>query len=238
MNTNIEWETRQNNYFFLRSHDAGSFKNIPQYLLNILPKDKSIRIIDIGCGFGEYLRKLKLLGYENTFGIDISNESIDYCLKHNLYVELINDISSYVPDTKYDLFILNHVLEHIDKSKIISTLNHIRTNILTDNGYGIIIVPNAQSNTGPYWAYEDFTHSTLFTSGSLKYVSLAAGFRDVYFTDKDSLLGSRIMLRFIKQFFLVIYKFKKSFWNKVTSSSFHKQSEDIFGFELKLIVKK
>lgn len=238
MKSNIEWEARQNNYFTLRSHDKITIKALPKYLLNILPKDKKSRIIDIGCGFGDYLRQFKEIGFSNCFGIDISNESIFHCLNNKLDVELVEDISAYYPPEKYDFFVMNHVLEHIDKSKIISTLVHIRMHILNENGYGIIVVPNAQSITGVYWAYEDFTHSVLFTSGSLRYVSHAAGFKEAFLIDKDSLLGSRYPYRIIKKIFLFLFKLKIKFWNRVTSSSFHTQSENVYGFEIKMILKK
>ena len=62
-----------------------------------------------------------------------------------------------------DVIIMSHVLEHFPKDNIIPTLKKAY-NILNPNGKLIVSVPNAQSNTGSYWAYEDFTHSTLFTS--------------------------------------------------------------------------
>ncbi|MGC9101323.1 MAG: hypothetical protein ACP5HC_08750 [Caldisericum sp.] len=41
------------------------------------------------------------------------------------------------------------------------------------------MVRNVQSNTGAYWAYEDFSHFTLFTSGSIYYVLKMAGFDEI-----------------------------------------------------------
>lgn len=43
------------------------------------------------------------------------------------------------------------------------------------------MMPNAQSNTDCYWAYEDFTHYTLFIAGSLLYVLREAGFTNIEF---------------------------------------------------------
>lgn len=61
--------------------------------------------------------------------------------------------------------------------------------MLADNGIIFISVPNAQSHTGCYWAYEDFTHSYLFTAGSLEYVLRAAGFSNVHIVDADCTTG-------------------------------------------------
>ena len=38
-----------------------------------------------------------------------------------------------------------------------------------------------QLNTDCYWAYEDFTHYTLFIAGSLLYVLREAGFTNIEF---------------------------------------------------------
>lgn len=54
---------------------------------------------------------------------------------------------------------------------------------MNPNSKLIISEPNAQSNTGSYWAYGDFTHSTIFTSGCLYYVLKKADFRTVKFID-------------------------------------------------------
>lgn len=98
----------------------------------------------------------------------------------------------------------------------------------------LISVPNAQSNTGCYWAYEDWTHTTLFTSGSIYYVLKSAGFNNVEFIDRDCTLGQNSLKRFLKKYFLKLYILNKSFWNKVTSSSYHEPSPKIFSYEIKV----
>jgi len=136
---------------------------------------------------------------------------------------------------KYELIVMSHVLEHIKKDEIIFTLKGIRNNLLDENGKLCLMVPNAQSNTGSYWAYEDFTHTTLFTTGSILYVLKAAGFNNIKFLDPNGTENSNIILKLIKNTFLPIYRIKKNFWNKITSSSFHRQSPEIFTFELKVL---
>ncbi|MBL0306338.1 MAG: hypothetical protein IPQ25_09965 [Chitinophagaceae bacterium] len=80
---------------------------------------------------------------------------------------------------------MSHVLEHIEKEKIIDTLIHIRKNLLKKGGVFLLMVPNAQSYTGAYWRYEDFTHNIMFTAGSCIYVLKAAGFENIEFIDPD-----------------------------------------------------
>ena len=227
-----------NNYFNLRNVNDFNYLNykIPKYLAQILPSNKNAKILDIGCGFGFFLRELKKGGYLSIKGIDLSNQAIDFCLSQGLEVQRANIIDFAEQSAeKYELIVMSHVLEHIKKDEIIFTLKRIRNNLLDANGKLCLMVPNAQSNTGSYWAYEDFTHTTLFTTGSIHYVLKSAGFNNIKFLDPNGTENSNIILKLIKNTFLPLYKMKKNFWNKITSSSFHRQSPEIFTFELKVL---
>lgn len=229
------------NYFNLRSVDSNYYSSykIPKYIVEILPLDKNADVLDIGCGFGSFIREAKKLGYNSVKGIDISEEAIEYALKQNMDVQKasIKEFSEQ-SDKKFDFIIMSHVLEHIKKDEIIETLNLITKNLLNENGKFCLMVPNAQSNTDSYWAYEDFTHYTLFTAGSLLYVLKAAGFTNIRFLDPDGTENSGMLSKLIKKIFLPYYKLKKKFWNKITSSSFHEKSPAIFTFELKVLAEK
>ena len=130
-----------------------------------------------------------------------------------------------------------HVLEHIDKNKIIDTLKAIKDNLLNEGGKFIVMVPNAQSNTDAYWMYEDFTHATLFTAGSMLYVLKAAGFTNVQFLDPDGTEFLQPHKKVIIKMLMWWYKKKKDFWNSVTQSSYHKPSPRIHTFELKVLAQ-
>lgn len=208
---------------------------IPGYLQQHLPR-KNIRILDIGCGLGDQLRGFAQEGYTQLQGVDISADAVDYCLKTGLRVEQINCIQDYVGGP-FDLIVISHVLEHLPKVQIIPVLSHVRTQLLAPDGRLFVRVPNAQSNTGCYWAYEDFTHHTLFTAGSLLYVLETAGFPSLELLDPDGLHGLRGWRRLKRRFLLGFYKRNIRFWNKVTSSYFHAPSPEIFTYEIKCIAK-
>lgn len=145
-------------------------------------------ILDIGCGYGTILYGLRNFGFTNIVGIDVSKEAVMYCREQGLNV-IEQDILSYQGEDRYDFVIMSHVIEHLPKEKVIPVLTAIRENLLSRKGEIFIMVPNAQSNTDCYWAYEDFTHNTLFTGGSLLYVLRQAGFKDTNFIDVDGLCG-------------------------------------------------
>ena len=233
---------RYEGYFRHRNVSPGYYGNyrLPLYLRTALPPERGSRILDIGCGFGQILNALKELGYRNAEGLDVSMDAVDHCVRSGLAVTRIADLESFCEGREgpgYDLIIMSHVLEHIEKSRIIPTLQTIREKLLVAGGSFLVMVPNAQSNTGCYWAYEDFTHTTLFTAGSILFALKVAGFRDVQFLDPDGLEGGRLFFRMVKRILLSCYKARIHFWNLVTNSAFHAPSPQIFTFELKALAR-
>ncbi len=97
-----------------------------------VPKDASI--LDIGCGNGNFLNKLKFLGYSNLSGIDPffrDSEKIDKSL--NITNKLIDDL-----DGMYDLIVAHHVIEHV-RSPISFMSNIARS--LSERGRAIVCFP-------------------------------------------------------------------------------------------------
>ena len=185
------------NYIFMRSSYFESRRinpfvysdyNLPAWLEDLLFIVKPKMILDFGCGYGQMLLALKRSGYSNVVGYEIDFAAIEYLIGNK--IEVIDGRICEVSDIdgQYDLIIMSHVLEHFQKEKIIPLLIEIKKK-LSANGSLVVVVPNAQSATGCYWAYEDFTHSTLFTSGSLYYVLNQAGFSSLNFLDKRCLSG-------------------------------------------------
>lgn len=234
----IEKSTQTNHYFEYRQVDnliQGEYNLAPWIKQEII--DKQLKILDYGCGFGQNLQALKNNNYQHIYGVDIEKEAIKNCLLHDFIVKELNIKKIANPfEFKFDVIILNHIIEHIPKNEIIDTLSFIKNHFLSDNGKLLISVPNAQSNTDCYWAYEDWTHTTLFTSGSLYYILKAAGFEHIEFIDIDCTLGSSMTKSLIRKFLLSLYRKNKKFWNKVTCSSYHNSSPVIFSYEIKVKV--
>lgn len=171
----------------------------------------------------------------HLLGIDINENALNHCKSLGIEALKIDNILDFIPQEKFDLIITTHCLEHLEKSQVIDILRHFRKHILGKNGKIFITVPNAQSATNCYWAYEDWTHKTLFTAGSLIYVLKMAGFSHIKIIDKDALAGSKGIKRLFKVIFLKIYKSKIAFWNKITNSAFHAPSPQVFSYEIKAL---
>lgn len=233
---------KKNAYFSNRNVTDEQYSNytLPRYLLPYFrASDIDMMVLDIGCGLGQTLAHLKTKGFNNLVGIDINEESIAICKSKGLNVERVNDIREFLPGdgAKFDRIIMSHVLEHIDKDAIIDTLMYIKSNLLKDGGVFLLMVPNAQSYTGSYWRYEDFTHTILFTSGSSFYVLKSAGFKSIEFIDPDGTQHMNPIKRMIVKPLIAWHKLKENFWNTILQTSFHKPSPRIYTFELKIAAR-
>ena len=239
MDSSTNKEIKTKSYFANRNVDGNLYANysLPRYLTPYFKEsDRDLNILDIGCGLGQMLNHLKKSGFTNLHGIDINDESINECKKNGLSVEKITDIRDYAKNsnTKFDRIVMSHVLEHIDKDIIIDTLIHIKKYLLKEGGTFLLMVPNAQSYTGSYWRYEDFTHTILFTAGSCIYVLKSAGFTSIEFIDADGTKHMNPLKRMIIKLLIGYHKTKEDIWNKILQTSFHKTSPRIYTFELKV----
>jgi len=101
--------------------------------------------LDIGCGSGVSLIEAKYLG-ANAFGLeaDPNVEKISKALNLNIFQGKLED--SPFKDKKFDLIVLNQVIEHIPEPDIL--LKKLATK-LTKNGWIIISLPNVNS----FWRF-------------------------------------------------------------------------------------
>jgi 2-polyprenyl-3-methyl-5-hydroxy-6-metoxy-1,4-benzoquinol methylase len=229
------------NYFSNRGVSTGTYTqyHLPNYLKQQLPSHNAA-ILDIGCGFGQMLHALKQQGFSDLTGIELLPQAVEYCKSQlGLNVTQTGDIIQYAKQhtSSYDFILMSHVLEHLPKEQTIEVLRSIRQ-MLKQGGSLVLMVPNGQAPNNSYWMWEDFTHHTLFTAGSLLYVLKSAGFEQIEFLDPADLLDKPLLKRWFKKFFQKIYHLQKSFWNSVNSSGYHYASPVIYTWELKVKATK
>ncbi len=137
---------------------------------NILPKDKSSNILDIGCGFGMYMKHMKSLGFDNIKGVEIGEEQNQF-LRGKGFDVLQVDIFDYIKATDLCGAVFNgcDVLEHFTKREIMALLPLMK-NILSEKGVLIIRVPNGEAMFNGSIMYGDFTHEVFFTTRSIKQI--------------------------------------------------------------------
>ncbi len=101
-------------------------------LLKNQPKDKMIRIIDLGCGNGDILRDIAMLGRKNNYsfkliGIDANASAIEYARElSETYPEInfkkINIFSDNFKKQSYDIVLCTLFLHHFSNDELIQIL--------------------------------------------------------------------------------------------------------------------
>ena len=225
-------------YFDLRRMSPagpGSTADSPAWLNEGLT-DPGDRVLEVGCGLGTVLKVLRDKGYDALVGVDVDQGAVTHCLEAGLDARLISSIQEFIDTTeeRFDLVLMLHVLEHMEKNEIVPALIAIRSS-MSKEGRIVVSVPNAQSPTGSYWAYEDFTHSTIFTSGSLYHVLSAAGFTQIKLVDPVGLAGLGPIKSILRRMLVTLYGWTRTQINRVTGSSWHDPSPRVYSFEVKAV---
>lgn len=106
---------------------------------------KCDKIIDIGCGAGFVLRRLKLTGYENIQGLELSETNCDYLREEYDIPTILGGIGDNLRELKrncYDLVIIKGVLEHLmDLHKSVDFCEEL----LSSDGKLLIACPDTDS---------------------------------------------------------------------------------------------
>lgn len=101
---------------------------------------KGKKVIEIGCGRGEYLSLMKQFGVA-AYGLEYSKDSVRQCLKDGLKVSkgFIESDNYKLNDGPFDAFFILSFLEHLPEPN--STLRGIYNNLRND-AVGLVEVPN------------------------------------------------------------------------------------------------
>jgi len=172
------------------------FKSMEDYISDLLPKDKSASILDIGCGEGDFLQFLINKGYRSCQGIDISERAVKICRNKGIEnVKQIDDLASYLAPQKeaFDLINMKEVLYYFPEEKMHTYLGMIRSS-LKKEGLLIVEVFNGALLTGDFFKYKDHEIRYIFTEHSLRKVLEDSGFRVM------RIFGTRIKCSNIKRF--------------------------------------
>lgn len=142
-------------------------------------KQKPGKLLDIGCGNGEFLSKIRSAGWE-IFGIDPDEKAIKVALDNGVEAR-IGTIEDLNINQKFDVITASHVIEHVHSPRFFLEECLARLN---ENGYLWIETPNIESNGldiyGEYWrGLEVPRHLILFSQNSVVNLLKEIGFSRV-----------------------------------------------------------
>jgi len=144
-----------------------------------LPKNKDVKILDVGCGMGHFLYYLKKMGYTNFLGIDISPQAVDFVKKYITKNVILADAFEFLKGAKdFDVIVLNDIIEHIPKERVLELLK-LCFNALKPGRKIFVKTDNMSNPFSLRLRYQDFTHEVGFTEESFVQVLYIAGFRNI-----------------------------------------------------------
>jgi len=103
-------------------------------------------ILEIGCGEGGLLPRLRQVGYRNYIGIDISEVGIAKCQQFSdkKTTFLVGDAESYVPDAPFDVAVLNECIYYFVQP--IATLQRYASHLTPGGLFVISLFDNDQTH--------------------------------------------------------------------------------------------
>jgi SAM-dependent methyltransferase len=164
-----------------------------QALAGLHQINSTSRILDVGCGRGEHLRALELLGFNNMLGIDPFIEKDEMLAGGTPILRKSLDML----DETFQLIMMHHVLEHLpEQEKVFRQVSRL----LTEGGRFLVRIPLsdawARHHYGTDWVqWDPPRHLYLHTQKSIEVLANKSGFaieRVVYDSNSMQFWGSEL----------------------------------------------
>jgi 2-polyprenyl-3-methyl-5-hydroxy-6-metoxy-1,4-benzoquinol methylase len=138
------------------------------------------RLLDVGCGSGEWLLFMRALGWQ-VEGIDFDERAVEIATQSGLNVRCGALEQQSYPSESFNAVILNHVIEHLPDP--VGTLWECGR-ILAPGGKQVVFTPNSSSLghrffKGRWRGLEPPRHLHVFSMRSLQQILGQAGFREI-----------------------------------------------------------
>jgi SAM-dependent methyltransferase len=168
--------------------------------LKYLPQNKDAKILDLGCGTGNWLYLLKQEGYLNLEGVDRSPEQV--AAAHVLGLDFVKqgDVREHLISRKSascDVVLVLDVIEHLSKDEALEFVDQV-FRVLAPGGVMVVHLPNGEGIFSGCVAFGDFTHELILTNSSLSQLLRCVGFSEIQsFEDTPVVHGFFSACRFV-----------------------------------------
>lgn len=162
------------------------------WLNNYKLLENNKRILDIGCGTGNFLASLPT----NIFkvGVDIDKTSIDIAKQKHKNIEFIcSSFEDLVYEDNIDLITMNHVLEHLSNPKEVLERLYDLSNSNTRLLIEVPIIENGLTNDiNGFFSVQHLTH---FSRNSFKNILKLSGWEVVKWEEQKDYNGCRVLAK-------------------------------------------
>lgn len=148
-------------------------EQLARYLFERFNLKSDDKLLDVGCGRGEFLRGFIQCGAAG-YGVDQSRAAESYCPDATLRISDIENDGIPYEDNFFDVVYSKSVIEHFYyPERMIKEIFRV----LKPGGMVITLCPDWEFNYRIY--FEDYTHRTPFMRSSLRDILLIHGFENV-----------------------------------------------------------
>jgi len=145
-------------------------------ILPNLPSQREIKILELGAGYGSLQKFLHDTGYENSSGVDLSEEQVQQASTLGVYSVIVGDVFDTLSNnTQFDAIIAIDLLEHFNRAEALALLELIYKS-LNPGGVFIARSPNMDGPMASVFAHGDLTHDLFLNKSSAQQLLMAAGF--------------------------------------------------------------
>lgn len=137
---NIDYFSNDNSLLTLKN--MAEKRRLINKITNLIGDTKGKKLLDIGCGTGEYLLAADEKGFDVT-GIDI-DKSITNFVSNKYNFNMINSLlyEETFEESTFDVVVLSHVAEHLENPNKMIAIIH---KILKPDGFFLMLSPNVNS---------------------------------------------------------------------------------------------
>lgn len=144
------------------------------YLFQTFDMREGMRMLEPGCGRGEFLRNFREMGLD-VYGLDLSSEAQKLAKDIPIPVCNVEREDIPYPDNHFDVIYNKSFLEHLREPERFMSEAH---RVLKPGGLFLCLVPDWEANHKIY--FDDYTHRTPYTIVSLADIYHIFDFTDVH----------------------------------------------------------
>ncbi len=153
----------------------------------------TMRVCEIGCGTGIFLRYLIQRGFSHIFAVDSDTglaPALSDVTKVDIHLTDAATLLPTLPPASFDRIVLFDVAEHIPLAALCGLMKEIKR-LLAPGGRAVMRVPNCSSPWGMKCFFGSFDHVTAFTPERIEELAATTGFRVVRQFGSDTGTGLR-----------------------------------------------